>query len=63
MMCEAMKWNHLPLPGGLYDQHPDLLDGFMIIFAERSTHEAEEAAKRERESNRGKSIKGASRKR
>ena len=53
MMCEAMKWNHLPVEGGLYDQHPDLLDGFMVIFAERSQHEAEEAEREKQNSKRG----------
>lgn len=51
-LCEAMKWNHLPVSGGLYDQDPDLLDGFMIIFSARAEHEAEEERKREREANR-----------
>lgn len=48
-----MKWAHLPVAGGLYDQDPDLLDGFQIIFFERAEHEAAEARKRERENNRG----------
>lgn len=51
-LCEAMKWNHLPLAGGLYDQDPDLLDGFRIIFHERSVHEAAEERKRDAEMNR-----------
>lgn len=54
-LCEAMKWAHLPNAGGIYDQHPDLLDGFQIIFYERSKHEAEEEQKRNRSSNRGAS--------
>lgn len=54
MLCEAMKWSHLPWAGGLYDQDPDLLDGFMIIFHERGEHEAKEAKKRENQMGRGK---------
>ncbi len=46
-LCENMKWTHLPVAGGLYDQHPDLIDGFDIIFRARAKHEAEEQRKRE----------------
>jgi hypothetical protein len=49
VLCEGMKWSHLPVAGGIYDQHPDLIDGFRIIFAARGEHEAEEAKKRENE--------------
>lgn len=57
-----MKWNHLPQDGGLYDQHPDLLDGFLIIFHERSIHEAEEQKRREAEQNRKMGKSGGGRK-
>ena len=26
-----MKWNHLPNGGGIYEQHPKMLDDFMVI--------------------------------
>lgn len=26
-----MKWNHLPVKGGIYDQHPQMLDDFQVI--------------------------------
>lgn len=48
-LCEAMKWNHLPVAGGLYDQHPSLLGAFMVIFEEKAEHEAAEHRARERE--------------
>jgi len=48
-LCEAMKWNHLPGPGAIYDQHPDLMDRFYYIFAMKSQVEAEEQKKRDRE--------------
>jgi len=51
-----MKWNHLPNKGGLYDQHPDLLDQFNYIFGERSEQEEKDRrkdeAKQKRSSNR-----------
>lgn len=52
-LCESMKWSHLPIAGGLYDQDPDLLDGFMIIFAARAKHDEEERKKEEAKRNRG----------
>jgi len=27
-----MKWAHLPVAGGLYDQHPQLIDEWDILF-------------------------------
>jgi hypothetical protein len=48
-----MKWAHLPVAGGLYDQHPDLLEAFKTIFAMRAEHERVEQARREREAKRG----------
>lgn len=63
-LCEGMKWAHLPNAGGLYDQDPELLDGFRIIFYERSKHEEAEAKKRKNEMGKGKrGVKGASRSR
>lgn len=31
LQCQMMKWNHLPIAGGIYDQHPKMLDDFMAI--------------------------------
>lgn len=47
-----MKWNHLPVAGGLYDQHPKLLEQWDYIFARRAEFEAEEDKRRESESKR-----------
>jgi len=43
-----MKWSHLPVEGGLYDQHPKLLDDFQIIMA---TEASVERKRRAREKN------------
>jgi hypothetical protein len=32
LLCKAMKWTHLPVAGGIYDQHPKLLDDFLVIM-------------------------------
>lgn len=41
-MCEQMKWNHLPVAGGLYDQHPQLLEEFKVIFDAKARKEEKE---------------------
>ena len=51
--CEAMKWNHLPVEGGIYDQDPVLLDRFRIIWSEKAKHEEEERKAQERKSRAG----------
>ncbi|USH45020.1 hypothetical protein SEA_CAMERICO_23 [Gordonia phage Camerico] len=58
MMCEAMKWNFLPVAGGLYDQNPLLIDKFAVIFQYRAEHQAKEAEKQEREARKNKSKTG-----
>lgn len=58
MLCESMKWSHLPEGGGIYDQSPELIDGFLTIFHARSKHEAEERAKKDREMGRNKRVAG-----
>lgn len=60
-----MKWSHLPVAGGLYDQDPGLLDKFEYLFrkiaeqeqADRDKEEAErkkEATKQQRTASRGR---------
>lgn len=49
-LCAAMRWNHLPEPGGLYAQHPKLLERFRYIFAKQAEHDEKERKKRENES-------------
>lgn len=52
-MCDAMRWAHLPMPGGLYDQNPDLLDKFMYIFNERSKEQEREQRRQAAKNQRG----------
>lgn len=40
-----MKWAHLPLAGGIYDQHPDLLSLWEIVWDEEAKHQAEQDKK------------------
>ena len=60
-LCEAMKWNHLPVDGGLYAQNPDLLEDFSYIFMRRAAHEEEERKKQEQKQKKEMGRGGASR--
>jgi hypothetical protein len=44
-MCEAMRWSHLPVVGGLYDQHPKLLEEWQEIWSEKASYQAEQDRK------------------
>lgn len=44
-LCDAMKWAHLPVAGGIYDQHPQLIEEFQYIFNVKHKHEADDAAR------------------
>ena len=52
VLCESMKWATLPVAGGIYDQSPVLLDGFMKIFSKRAEHEEQERKKSDAEMKR-----------
>ena len=49
-----MKFNHLPVAGGIYDQDPELLRRWRIIWQKQAEHEKSEAQKRKAEANRKK---------
>lgn len=57
-LCDGMKWSHLPVAGGIYDQDPRLLDAFRYIFAERSKEQDKERRRSEREAQNAKSRQG-----
>lgn len=57
-IAEAMNFNHLPVPGGLYDQHPDLLDAWETIFRIKSQ---EEKKRQDKQMNDVKAKRGAKR--
>lgn len=47
-----MEWAALPIQGGLYDQHPQLLDEWLVIFAAKGRYEEQERERQQRESKR-----------
>lgn len=51
-----MEWNHLPMAGGLYEQHPKLLDDFEIIMHIDSQVQDKKNKKREGAKTQGRSA-------
>lgn len=51
-LCQAMEWNHLPVVGGLYDQHPQVLEEWVYIFQRKHLHEKQQRDKHEAEMKR-----------
>jgi hypothetical protein len=39
VLCKGMRWTHLPVGGGLYDQHPKFLDDLHVIMSAQNTAE------------------------
>lgn len=48
--CDALGWKHLPVAGGLYDQHPDFLESAMLLHQLRGEHEERKRKEDERKS-------------
>jgi hypothetical protein len=48
-----MEFRHLPMPGGLFAQHPGLLDAFRYIWSEQAAEDRRRKAK-EKNAKRGK---------
>lgn len=57
-ICESMKWNHLPNPGGIYQQDPVLLAKFRIIWREKNIAEEERQKEEERKAKAQSAGKG-----
>lgn len=55
-LMEGMKWAHLPVAGGLYDQHPEFLAEISHIFSERNKYQEKKRKEDERKqkSNSGR---------
>lgn len=56
--CERMKWAHLPVAGGIYDQHPDLLAGFRVIWAAQAEEADRQEKQRARQSGQRPRVAG-----
>jgi hypothetical protein len=57
-----MKWAHLPVAGGIYDQHPQFIEEMRWIFQRRNEVQ-EQKRKAEERKTKGRSGRGASRSR
>lgn len=56
-MAESTRWTHLPLAGGWYAQHPDLIDDWVILLELKQKKEDEDRRRQEAEMNRLKAKK------
>ena len=61
VLCKQMKWTHLPNGGGIYDQHPKLLDDWLVILNVDAESEAKRQQELERKSARTSAGAGAGR--
>jgi hypothetical protein len=57
-MLKGMNWNHLPVAGGLYDQHPGFLDAMAVIMEAEASAERKRQEKQQREAQKGGRGKG-----
>lgn len=55
---EGMKWAHLPVAGGLYDQHPQLLEELTFIFGERAKYQEKKRKEDERKNKARRPSRG-----
>jgi hypothetical protein len=60
-LCESMKWSHLPEPGGIYAQDPELIRLWRTIFYERGEFQREEEKQRKLEMERKERSMGSGR--
>jgi len=57
-----MKWAHLPVAGGIFDQHPQWVEETRYIFNERNAYREKEAKAREAEmKGRNRGVAGSRR--
>lgn len=56
-----MSWTHLPVAGGLYDQHPKFLDDILVIGAWKAKVENARKAKENRNRSKGQGASSGSR--
>jgi hypothetical protein len=60
-VADAMEFKHLPVMGGLYDQHPDFIEGVMLLLQARGRYEREKQKKQEDQSKRRNTPQARSR--
>lgn len=54
MVMEAMEWKHLPLAGGLYDQHPDFIVKMQQYMVTRAAYEKKKQDQEDRKKGSGR---------
>lgn len=52
VFCKGIKFTHLPVDGGLYDQHPDLIEQWEVIMEAEAARKKRDSEKQEAEMRR-----------
>lgn len=60
-MCQAFEFKHLPMPGGIYDQNPEILERFLYIMQEQEKQRQREEKKRKHSETGPRRGRGSSR--
>jgi hypothetical protein len=53
MLLESMSWKHLPVAGGVYDQHPDFIEKMGQYMASRARQQREQQKREEAKNKPG----------
>lgn len=48
-----MEFRHLPVAGGIYDQHPVFIESMMLLLSERGIYEREKQKREEEKHKQG----------
>lgn len=54
MVCQAFEFKHLPVAGGIFDQHPIFLERAIYIMQEQQAHDKREEAAKKRKKMGGR---------
>lgn len=58
VFCKALKFTHLPVAGGIYDQHPKLIRDWLTIMSIEAQEEKKRQEKQERDMKAKKGSQG-----
>lgn len=58
VFCKGLKFTHLPVAGGLYDQHPRLVKEWLTIMGIEAEEERKRQEKQERDMKTKRGGKG-----
>jgi hypothetical protein len=63
VFMDAMEWKHLPVAGGMYDQHPDFVEKAKEYMGRKSAAEREKQKQEQNKKPRARANQGVPRRR